>query len=281
VGVTGRPNPPSALVDSRYELVREVHVDGETIDWEGFDTKLDRTVIVRLLRPELAADPDARDRFMRAARGNADGSRALGDHVLDGGTDAQSGLPFVVRALPVAASPTPDGLPASASASATVDAHPVGGRFARRGRWLALSAVVTIVLVLIALRPGVEGWLAWVNTPAAHVEGNFALPPVTAANKDPEPTAVAPRATAAAIVPSATPTRAPTPTVVQTGQSRRIVNTDGQGVALRATPGGDRFPGKGYDEGAIVQAFEQSGEWTRIRGADGREGWVLSVTLAP
>jgi SH3-like domain-containing protein len=60
-----------------------------------------------------------------------------------------------------------------------------------------------------------------------------------------------------------------------------VVNTDGRGVALRAAPGGDRLPAKGYDEGATVQALEQNGEWTRIRGSDGREGWVLTVTLAP
>jgi len=59
------------------------------------------------------------------------------------------------------------------------------------------------------------------------------------------------------------------------------VNTDGRGVALRGTAGGDRLPGKGYDEEATVQAFETSGEWTHIRGSDGREGWVLTVTLAP
>jgi hypothetical protein len=41
-----------------------------------------------------------------------------------------------------------------------------------------------------------------------------------------------------------------------------------------------RLPGKGYDEGATVQALERNGAWTRIRGSDGREGWVLSVTLA-
>jgi hypothetical protein len=61
--------------------------------------------------------------------------------------------------------------------------------------------------------------------------------------------------------------------------TRRIVNTDGLGVALRGSPGGDRLPGKGYDEGATVTAFETNGQWTRIRGSDGREGWVLSVTL--
>jgi SH3-like domain-containing protein len=72
-----------------------------------------------------------------------------------------------------------------------------------------------------------------------------------------------------------------TATPVLDGQTRRVVNTDGRGVALRATPGGDRLPAKGYDEGATVQALEQNGEWTRIRGSDGREGWVLTVTLAP
>jgi SH3-like domain-containing protein len=61
----------------------------------------------------------------------------------------------------------------------------------------------------------------------------------------------------------------------------RAVVIDGRGVALRSSPGGDRLPGKGYDEGATVTAFERSGEWTHIRGGDGREGWVLSVTLAP
>ncbi len=72
-----------------------------------------------------------------------------------------------------------------------------------------------------------------------------------------------------------------TATAVLEGQPRRVVNTDGRGVALRTTPGGDRLPAKGYDEGATVLALEQSGEWTRIRGSDGREGWVLTVTLAP
>ena len=65
------------------------------------------------------------------------------------------------------------------------------------------------------------------------------------------------------------------------GVQRRVVNTDGRGVALRASPGGDRLPTRGYNEGATVTALETSGEWTHIRGADGREGWVLSVTLGP
>jgi SH3-like domain-containing protein len=84
------------------------------------------------------------------------------------------------------------------------------------------------------------------------------------------------------VVPTTAPTAAPTGTAVaRTGVPRRVVNTDGRGVALRDGPGGNRLPGKGYDEGATVTAFESSGGWTRIRGSDGREGWVLSVTLAP
>jgi len=41
---------------------------------------------------------------------------------------------------------------------------------------------------------------------------------------------------------------------------RRIVNTDGLGVALRTGPGGQPLPGKGYDEGATVTVLEQDGK---------------------
>ena len=53
------------------------------------------------------------------------------------------------------------------------------------------------------------------------------------------------------------------------------------GLPFARRPAAIGLPGKGYDEGATVSAFERSGEWTHIRGGDGREGWVLSVTLAP
>jgi SH3-like domain-containing protein len=41
------------------------------------------------------------------------------------------------------------------------------------------------------------------------------------------------------------------------------------------------LPGKGYDEGVTVTLLEEQGAWARIRGDDGREGWVLAVTLVP
>ncbi|MBV9577701.1 MAG: SH3 domain-containing protein, partial [Chloroflexi bacterium] len=42
---------------------------------------------------------------------------------------------------------------------------------------------------------------------------------------------------------------------------------------------GQRLPGRGYDEGATVTVLQRQGEWTQIRGDDGRVGWVLSVTV--
>jgi hypothetical protein len=152
------------------------------------------------------------------------------------------------------------------------------------------SIVVVLMLGAAVLKPGVEGWLAWVNTSVARPDRSFGLgPAVPASGAQPGQSAATPAAAPATISPAlrsasvTTPasSRAATATPVAEGQPRRVVNTDGRGVALRATPGGDRLPGKGYDEGVTVQALEQSGEWTHIRGGDGREGWVLTVTLAP
>ncbi|HET6315653.1 MAG TPA: SH3 domain-containing protein, partial [Chloroflexota bacterium] len=136
-----------------------------------------------------------------------------------------------------------------------------------------------LVLPLLAV-PLVVGALlisAWLAQPESPVRRVFSMQPGTT---------VAPTPTAA---PSAVPTRAATPTaprpaatatpIAPIGERRRIANTDGIGVALRASPGGDRLPGKGYDEGVTVTMLEQQGTWARIRGDDGREGWVLSVTL--
>jgi Bacterial SH3 domain len=136
--------------------------------------------------------------------------------------------------------------------------------------------MVVVIVALVAIKPGVEGWLRWVNEPLSRPDSGLNLGSAVAAPSVAPASRITPQPT-----PTVIPTRAPTATPAAVGQSRRIVNTDGRGVALRSSPGGDRLPGKGYDEGATVQAFESSGEWTRIRGNDGREGWVLSVTLAP
>ncbi len=286
-----------ALIAARYELVRELRLDGETIDWEAFDTSLERRVVVQLLRPELVHDPLAGERFWQAARTAARRTATVGERVLDAGTDPETDQRFVVREWP-AASLLPVDAPAhpTPTHSRTVRHDPLARWRWQLGsvpRWLVVSCVVVGLTVSVAaLRPALEGWLAWVNAPFARAGRSFGLGPAvavpasgaqpgqSAATAAPAPPTIAPAARSAAAATIAS-TRVATATPVRDGQTRRVVNTDGRGVALRATPGGDRLPAKGYDEGATVQALEQNGEWTRIRGSDGREGWVLTVTLAP
>src|SRR2546423_1063741 len=92
-----------ALVAARYELVRELRVDGDTVDWEAFDTALDRRVVVQLLRPELAHDTPGTEGFGKVARGGAGGRATGGVGLLNAGTDPDPGQGFVVREWPAAA----------------------------------------------------------------------------------------------------------------------------------------------------------------------------------
>jgi hypothetical protein len=293
------PSSPSvALVAARYELVRELRVNSETVDWEAFDTALDRRVVVQLLRPELVHDTAAIERFWQVARAGARRTALDGDRVLDGGTDSQTGQLFVVREWPA----SPASPPLANAGRRVALREPAGiarllSRFEGSPRWLVVGGLLAVVILVgAAIRPGVDGWLAWVNEPLGRSGRSFGLGPAAAVpatgaqpGQSTSTPAAAPPTVAAAgrTAPSAPTAVTAIPTVRVTatpaiaGQNRRIVNTDGRGVALRAVAGGTRLPGKGYDEGATVQALEQSGDWTRIRGADGREGWVLSVTLAP
>jgi Bacterial SH3 domain len=175
---------------------------------------------------------------------------------------------------------------------------------------LVVAMVVGLSLGLgLVARSGFGAWLDWVNEPLRQPPDlHLVRPPVTGATapRQAQPTAlpptlapatpIRPTSTPAAVV--STPARTATPdssvgtprpapstpgstAVPLSGQERRVANTDGQGVALREAPGGARLPVKGYDEGEVVTILEQQGTWTHIRGHDGREGWVLSVTLAP
>jgi len=162
---------------------------------------------------------------------------------------------------------------------------------------------------------GVSTWLDWINEPLRQPRslqlGTVARPPLVGAQAGQEPaspTSVPPtlaaptvltttsRSTPLAlpstpqrpVIPASAPTAAAPPAPISvtpavapltTGSQHRVTNTEGQGVALRASPGADRLPGKGYDDGDVLTVLEQQGEWTHIRGADGRDGWVLTVTL--
>jgi hypothetical protein len=278
---TGRSSQTVAVIAGRYELLRERAASDDMLHWEAFDSALDRRVLLEFPREDVAHDRAAEERFWQQARASARTSTVAGGRVLDAGTDPETGRVFVVREWPQdLEQPT-----AAVRIPERVERHAPRRRLITP-RLVTVAGLLALgLLVLFGLRAGAESWLAWVNAPLGEVRQQFSLGPVpTASAPDaqparPAPTPAPPTATASTgSKPTAAPTMKATSTPVA-GVARRIVNTDGRGVALRATPGGDRLPAKGYDEGAVVTAFEQSGEWTHIRGADGREGWVLSVTL--
>ncbi|HEY4217958.1 MAG TPA: serine/threonine-protein kinase [Gemmatimonadaceae bacterium] len=55
-------------VVGRYSLEREIGRGGMGVVYLAREVRLDRSVAIKLLPPELAANPDLRDRFMREAR---------------------------------------------------------------------------------------------------------------------------------------------------------------------------------------------------------------------
>ena len=278
----GRASGAVALIAGRYELIREVGTQADLVLWEGFDTSLERAVLVQLLRRELLGDDASAERFWSSARSAANSPGSPGERILDAGTDPETGRAFVVREWPQRA--THVDRDTLATRLRTRLANP-SGRFDVMSRPIALACLLVVaVLGVSALRWAFDGWRAWVNQPPGSVLAAVQTPLAAAQSGAPAPTTTASAAAAAAAKPTAAaaPTTPATPQATPTpeGVTRRIANTDGRGVALRDGPGGARLPNKGYDEGATVQAFESSGEWTRIRGSDGREGWVLTVTLS-
>ncbi|HEY2594682.1 MAG TPA: SH3 domain-containing protein [Chloroflexota bacterium] len=300
---------PPRLIADRYQLLREVSRAPDATYWQAADTRLDRNVMLELMRPEVASDPDAVERFRDSMRVTARGGAGPHGRLLDGGTDGHQRLPFAVfewrdtGPMAVVASPQVDEPPASAARRAPTRyaAEPPGSAVAARpaprsvqsprqsgpqrsgsgSRNWALPVVLTGVPVLVGIvavsrvltasGPPVGNLLA-VPTGTVLVSNPVVTPPPATVG----PTATTVRPVVATTAPSP---RAVTPTVAGGGERVRIANTDGIGVALRDSPGGQRLPGKGYDEGVTVTVLERQGDWTHIRGDDGREGWVLSVTV--
>jgi hypothetical protein len=281
------------LIADRYELLREVSRAEDATYWQATDTRLDRNVMLELMRTELADDPGAIERFRDSLRVSARGGRGPYGRLLDGGTDRDRRVPFAVfewvdtapqlqvaqaqaqraRPVPVAVAAPPPQRRAQAGRSAK---EPKGSR-----NW-----ALPVVLTCVPLAVGIIAVSRVLSTPSPPVANVFAVPTGTVQVGNPvvtpptpvvAPTATTVRAVAATTAP--TP-RAVTPTpLAGSGERIQVANTDGIGVALRDGPGGQRLPGKGYDEGATVTVLERQGDWAHIRGDDGREGWVLAVTV--
>jgi hypothetical protein len=261
------------LIADRYQLLREVSRAPDATYWHATDTLLDRQVMLELLRPELADDPEAVERFRDSMRVTARGGSSPNGRLLDGGTDHDQRVPFAVFEWDDAPLLAPE--PHTAEVSPPRRSKPTRSR----SRNFALPVLLTVVPLAVGvialsklLTPSGPSFAIVFAVPTGTVEvGNpvVTLPAVAT----PVPTT---RPVAATPAPSP---RALTPT--PSGERVQIANTDGIGVALRDGPGGQRLPGKGYDEGVTVTVLQRQGEWAHIRGDDGREGWVLAVTVPP
>ncbi|MGQ1837113.1 Stk1 family PASTA domain-containing Ser/Thr kinase [Kocuria turfanensis] len=84
-----------SLLEGRYELGPRIARGGTATVYRAVDTRLERTVAVKLMHPHLAEDPAAADRFVREARAAARLSHPHVVSVLDQG-HAADGVPYLV-----------------------------------------------------------------------------------------------------------------------------------------------------------------------------------------
>ncbi|CAB4662130.1 MAG: Stk1 family PASTA domain-containing Ser/Thr kinase [Actinobacteria bacterium] len=82
------------IIDGRYELIKQIATGGMATIYEGFDTRLDRKVAVKIMHPHLANDEAFVSRFIREAKASAALSHPNIVSVQDQGWN-QSGVPAV------------------------------------------------------------------------------------------------------------------------------------------------------------------------------------------
>ncbi len=97
-GATGTATDPlvGVLLDGRYCIDDVIARGGMATVYAATDTRLDRTVAVKVMRPALAEDPDFVERFAREARAAARLSSPEVVAVHDQGTDAATGTAYLV-----------------------------------------------------------------------------------------------------------------------------------------------------------------------------------------
>ena len=96
VGVSDQDPLLGRLMDGRYRLDEVIARGGMATVYLATDTRLDRTVAVKVMRPVLAEDPDFVERFAREARSAARLSSPEVVAVHDQGTDADTRTAFLV-----------------------------------------------------------------------------------------------------------------------------------------------------------------------------------------
>ena len=96
VGVSEQDPLLGRLMDGRYRLDEVIARGGMATVYLSTDTRLDRIVAVKVMRPGLAEDPDFVERFAREARSAARLSSPEVVAVHDQGTDAATRTAFLV-----------------------------------------------------------------------------------------------------------------------------------------------------------------------------------------
>ena len=96
VGVSDQDPLLGRLMDGRYRLDEVIARGGMATVYLSTDTRLDRIVAVKVMRPVLAEDPDFVERFAREARSAARLSSPEVVAVHDQGTDAATRTAFLV-----------------------------------------------------------------------------------------------------------------------------------------------------------------------------------------
>ncbi|WP_037577286.1 Stk1 family PASTA domain-containing Ser/Thr kinase [Phaeacidiphilus oryzae] len=77
-------------LDGRYRVDERLAVGGMATVYRGVDTRLDRTVALKVMHPALAADPEFTDRFIREAKAVARLAHPNVVNVFDQGADGQA-----------------------------------------------------------------------------------------------------------------------------------------------------------------------------------------------
>lgn len=88
----------------------------------------------------------------------------------------------------------------------------------------------------------------------------------------------------AATAPISGPPAAPPTRTIAPARAFVVSGTDGDGVRLRSTPGGDQLGS--YSEGTTLEQIGPDQavggvNWRNVRGPDGLEGWVAAEFTAP
>ncbi|HEU4675285.1 MAG TPA: serine/threonine protein kinase [Motilibacteraceae bacterium] len=185
-GLRGGPRPGLVLGD-RYRLEELLAVGGMGAVWRATDELLARPVAVKLLRPELAADPSFLARFRAEARHAAavrhPGVAAVHDYAEDGGVDGER-QPHGGTSVQAEPDDTVVDLRPGGAGTSTV---PAGGAAVPASAWLVMDLVQGEPLSAVLAREGRLGTTRTLRVVAGVADALAAAHAVGVVHRDVKP----------------------------------------------------------------------------------------------